>query len=126
MYSYFYPLKNKKGLITMSNSDYIGKYVKKFESGSKGSLALSSCGNDWGLSCGSYQLTLRWGNCIRFLKNTFQQKRHLYILIISEILQHHHGQAHNTVPVQMRLSQYGCNAIIKLEQMHFLFVSIVT
>ena len=43
----------------MSNVDYIGKYVKKFESGSKGSLALSSCGNDWGLSCGSYQLTLR-------------------------------------------------------------------
>ena len=52
-------------------NDYIGKYVKQFESGSKGSLALGSCGNDWGLSCGSYQLTLRWGNCIRFLKQYF-------------------------------------------------------
>lgn len=51
--------------------DYIGKLVKRFESGSKGSLALSSCGNDWGLSCGSYQLTLRWGNCISFLKKYF-------------------------------------------------------
>ena len=51
--------------------DYIGKYVKKFESGSRGSLALDSCGNDWGLSCGSYQLTLRWGNCIKFLNQYF-------------------------------------------------------
>lgn len=53
--------------------DYIGRYVKEFESGSKGSLALGSCGNDWGLSCGSYQLTLRWGNCIRFLKKYFPE-----------------------------------------------------
>lgn len=52
-------------------TDYIGKYVKRFESGSVGSLCLSSCGSDWGLSCGSYQLTLRWGNCINFLKRYF-------------------------------------------------------
>lgn len=51
--------------------DYIGKHVKRFESGSIGSLALSQCGNDWGLSCGSYQLTLRWGNCIKFLTKYF-------------------------------------------------------
>ena len=51
--------------------DYIGKYVKKFESGSIGSLALAQSGNDWGLSCGSYQLTLRWGNCIKFLSKYF-------------------------------------------------------
>lgn len=52
-------------------TDYIGRYVKQFESGSLGSMALSSCGYDWGLSCGSYQLTLRWGNCINFLKRYF-------------------------------------------------------
>lgn len=52
-------------------NDYIGRLVKQFESGTKGSLALSSCGNDWGLSCGSYQLTLRWGNCISFLKKYY-------------------------------------------------------
>lgn len=52
-------------------NDYIGKYVKQFESGNKGSRALAQCGNDWGLSCGSYQLTLRWGNCISFLKKYF-------------------------------------------------------
>lgn len=51
--------------------DYIGALVKRFESGTRGSAALASCGNDWGLSCGSYQLTLRWGNCIRFLKQYF-------------------------------------------------------
>lgn len=53
--------------------DYIGKYVKEFESGSKGSLCLVQCGNDWGLSCGTYQLTLRWGNCIKFLKKYFPE-----------------------------------------------------
>lgn len=55
-------------------SDYIGKYVKQFESGSQGSLALSQCGYDWGLSCGSYQLTLRWGNCINFLHYYFPEE----------------------------------------------------
>ena len=60
-------------------ADYIGALVKRFESGTKGSLALSSCGNDWGLSCGSYQLTLRWGNCINFLKQYFPDRaRNLY------------------------------------------------
>ena len=51
--------------------DYIGKYVKKYESGNKGSLCLDNCGYDWGLSAGSYQLTLRYGNCIKFLKKYF-------------------------------------------------------
>lgn len=55
-------------------NDYIGRYVKQFESGSQGSYALAQCGNDWGLSCGSYQLTLRWGNCIRFLKKFFPEE----------------------------------------------------
>lgn len=54
--------------------DYIGRFVKQFESGTKGSLALGSCGNDWGLSCGSYQLTLRWGNCIRFLEKYYHKE----------------------------------------------------
>jgi hypothetical protein len=59
--------------------DYIGRYVKRFESGGLGSLSLSSCGNDWGLSCGSYQLTLRWGNCIKFLKQFFpEESKSLY------------------------------------------------
>lgn len=51
--------------------DYIGRYTKQYESGNTGSLTFSNCGNDWGLSCGSYQLTLRWGNCIKFLKKYF-------------------------------------------------------
>ena len=55
-------------------NDYIGIYVKQFESGNLGSLAFSQCGNDWGLSCGSYQLTLRWGNCINFLKKYFPKE----------------------------------------------------
>lgn len=54
--------------------DYIGRLVKSFESGKRGSLSLGQCGNDWGLSCGSYQLTLRWGNCIAFLKKYWPTK----------------------------------------------------
>lgn len=56
-----------------SSSDYIGKHVKKFESSTQGSLALGHSGNDFGLSCGSYQMTLRWGTCISFLKKYFPE-----------------------------------------------------
>ena len=67
-------------------ADYIGALVKRFESGTKGSLSLSSCGNDWGLSCGSYQLTLRWGNCISFLKKYFPDKaEELYFISRKDI-----------------------------------------
>lgn len=60
-------------------SDYIGKLVKKFESGTRGCECISQCGNDWGLSCGTYQLTLRWGNCINFLKKYYpKQAKKLY------------------------------------------------
>ena len=52
-------------------NDYIGRYVKRFESGKKGSLNLGQSGYDYGLSCGSYQLTLSNGNCIAFLKHFF-------------------------------------------------------
>lgn len=48
--------------------DYIGRLVKIFESGSKGSLAIGQAGFDCGCSYGTYQLTLRWGNVINFLK----------------------------------------------------------
>ena len=58
----------------MDVDQLIGIYVKKFESGTKGSISFSQCGNDWGISCGSYQLTLRWGNCIKFLKRYFPKE----------------------------------------------------
>lgn len=66
--------------------DYIGRYVKQFESGNKGSLCLAQCGNDYGLSCGSYQFTLRWGNCILFLKRYFPEvARDLYFNNLPDI-----------------------------------------
>lgn len=55
------------------SSDYIGKHVKQFESGKDGSLSFTQCGNDWGRSFGSYQLTLRWGNAIKFLDTYFPE-----------------------------------------------------
>ena len=54
--------------------DYIGKYVAKYESGNKGSLSLGTSGYDWGISCGTWQLTLRYGNCIKFLKKYFPKE----------------------------------------------------
>ena len=60
-------------------NDYIGKYVKVFESGNRGSLSFSNCGNDWGISCGSYQCTLAYGICIDFLKKYFpSESKNLY------------------------------------------------
>lgn len=53
-------------------NDYIGRYVKQFESGNSGSTTVGHSGIDWGLSCGSYQLTLKWGNCINFLHQYFK------------------------------------------------------
>lgn len=55
-------------------NDYIGRLVKPYESGNLGSLAFGNCGNDYGISCGSYQLTLRWGNCIYFLKSNYPKE----------------------------------------------------
>lgn len=52
--------------------DYIGRLVKSFESGtSNGSLSLTHCGNDYGLTCGSFGMKLRGGVCINFLKKYF-------------------------------------------------------
>jgi len=56
------------------SNDYIGALVKRFESGSKGSTSCSSCGNDWGMSFGSYQLTWRWGNALDFFKKYYGTK----------------------------------------------------
>lgn len=42
--------------VKASSGDYIGKYVKEFESGNKGPKCTGSCGNDGGGSYGSYQM----------------------------------------------------------------------
>lgn len=42
------------------SGDYVGKYVKKFESGGRGSSTIGHSGNDGGLSYGSYQFI--WKN----------------------------------------------------------------
>lgn len=57
-----------------------GQYVKKFESGSRGCNVISQCGNDWGASYGTYQLTLRWGNVFNFLKKKFPKTYEEYKL----------------------------------------------
>ena len=44
------------GLIINSDGDYIGKYVKVFESGTRGSTTVSQAGNDGGGSFGTYQM----------------------------------------------------------------------
>lgn len=54
-------------------SDYIGKYVKHFESGDSGCLTFGQCGPDWGMSYGTNQRILRYGVAINFLKKYFGQ-----------------------------------------------------
>ena len=54
-------------------SDYIGKYVKRFESGDSGCLTFGQCGPDWGMSYGTNQRILRYGVAINFLKKYFGQ-----------------------------------------------------
>ena len=90
--------------------DYIGKYVKQFESGAKGSLALGSCGNDWGLSCGSYQLTLRWGNCINFLKKYFpSESANLYFNNKGDLsIPYWPGEAYCSSPQDVRAVWLNC------------------
>lgn len=90
--------------------DYIGKYVKRFESGSQGSLALSSCGNDWGLSCGSYALTLRWGNCIKFLTQYFpNESKGLYFSALKDIITPNWpGSAYCSSPDEVKTVWINC------------------
>lgn len=53
--------------------DYIGRYVKHFESGDSGCLTFGQCGPDWGMSYGTNQRILRYGVAINFLKKYFAQ-----------------------------------------------------
>lgn len=53
--------------------DYIGRYVKRFESGDLSCFAFGRCGDDWGLSCGTNQRILRYGIAIGFLKTHFPE-----------------------------------------------------
>lgn len=43
-------------MVKPKNGDYISKYIHHFESGSDGPTAIGHCGNDGGLSFGSYQM----------------------------------------------------------------------
>lgn len=43
-------------MVKPKNGDYISKYIHHFESGSDGPTAIDHCGNDGGLSFGSYQM----------------------------------------------------------------------
>lgn len=53
------------------SKDYIGRLVKRFESGNNGSLSIGQSGIDWGCSYGTYQFIVRYGNVIKFLKKYF-------------------------------------------------------
>lgn len=54
--------------------DYIGRLVKKFESGTKGCDCISQSGFDCGASYGTYQLTWRFGNALAFFKRYYADK----------------------------------------------------
>lgn len=97
--------------------DYIGKYVKQFESGNLGSLAFGNCGNDWGLSCGTYQLTLRWGNCINFLKLYFPiEAKNLYYKAKDKASHDWPGAAYCSSPEEVKAIWTNCYQRIGAEK----------
>ena len=97
--------------------DYIGRYVKQYESGNLGSLAFGNCGNDWGLSCGSYQLTLRWGNCISFLKKYFPiQADKLYYNGPDKSASSWPGKSYSSSPSEVEEVWRSCHSIVGEEQ----------
>lgn len=55
--------------------DYIGQYVKRFESGGLTCFAFGHSGRDGGLSCGTNQRILRYGVAIDFLKKYFPNNK---------------------------------------------------
>lgn len=60
-------------------NDYIGRVVRVFESGNKGSLSVGQSGVDCGCSFGTYQFVLRYGVVIDFLKRFFpEEAKNLY------------------------------------------------
>lgn len=63
---------------TTSGKDYIGKYVKEFESGNAGPTSIGHCGDDGGLSYGTYQFIWAYGgepgSAQRFWAKYYQDK----------------------------------------------------
>ena len=63
---------------TDSSTDYIGKYVKVFESGTNGPTTIAQCGNDGGLSYGTYQFIWSYngepGSAQRFWNKYYANK----------------------------------------------------
>lgn len=57
----------------------LGSYLKTFISGSTYSLSIKRQNGDWGISCGLYNMTLKSGDCISFLKKYFPENaKHLH------------------------------------------------
>lgn len=55
-------LYNNKQTTVTPTTDYIGKYVKEFESGNAGPTSIEHCGDDGGLSYGTYQFIWSYDN----------------------------------------------------------------
>ena len=69
---------NKNNSTNTSTTDHIGKYVKEFESGNAGPTLIEHCGNDGGLSYGSYQFIWSYdgepGSAQRFWNKYYADK----------------------------------------------------
>ena len=67
-----------KDMVKPKSGDYISKYVHQFESGSRGPESIAHCGNDGGLSYGTYQMIWSYngqpGSAQKFWSTYFASK----------------------------------------------------
>lgn len=76
------------GLVINSDGDYIGRYVKVFESGTRGSTTISQAGNDGGASFGTYQMIWSYNGypgLAQTFWNRFYESRYGRVSTIAEL-----------------------------------------
>ena len=92
--------------------DYIGRYVKRFESGDLGCFACGQQGPDYGGSYGTNQRTLRFGTAINFLKKYFGQHEIVQKLYWNNLedkpLNYWPGEAYCSSPDEVKTAWFYC------------------
>ena len=104
------------------NMDYIGKIVKKFESGNKGVYCCVQSGFDDGITCGSYQFVNAYGIVINFLKEVAPDlAKDLYWKGPTQMVNYWPGEWYSSSPDQIKkvwmkaIERFGEDKFFELE-----------
>ena len=100
--------------------DYIGRVVRVFESGNKGSLSVGQSGVDCGCSFGTYQFVLRYGVVIDFLKRFFpEEAKNLYYNGPDIASQEWPGEDYSSSPDDVKKVWFKCYEKAGAEQFFY-------